>query len=65
MDITFANAALERRIESWEVLENTETLLDWYIRYDVSALPAATRGPIRSPRVSGPHWALKVLGQIC
>lgn len=54
VDITFANAALVRRIESWEVLEGAEILSDQsYIRNDVSALPSASRGTIRSPRVDG------------
>lgn len=62
VDVTFANDALPRRIEGWEMLEDAESLSDHRcIRYDVSALPAALRDPIRSPRVDGPFWALKRL----
>ncbi|XP_047990150.1 uncharacterized protein LOC125229372 [Leguminivora glycinivorella] len=63
VDVTFANAALARRIQEWEVPESVETLSDHrYIRFNVSSLSDTQNGPIsKSLPGDGPRWALKRL----
>jgi hypothetical protein len=59
VDVTFADAALARRVQSWVVLAGVETLSDHrYIRFDVSASSMTLARPSRSPSSLGPRWVM-------
>ncbi|CAH2207588.1 jg5424 [Pararge aegeria aegeria] len=58
VDVTFADAALARRVRGWKVLENVETLSDHrYLRFDISASSVLPSGPTPL-REDGPRWSL-------
>lgn len=62
VDVTFASPVVARRVSSWKVLEDTETLSDhMYIRYDVSA--SSNNGDDRQRRQASmsKRWALRSL----
>ncbi|XP_075990126.1 uncharacterized protein LOC142985765 [Anticarsia gemmatalis] len=59
VDLTFTNAALARRVQDWEVLEEVETASDHrYIRYRILPPSANPNSPGRAPRGASPRWVL-------